>query len=58
MKRVHHSMMLAVCVSLVLRGHIELYFVSLPGWFLAATLYVVLNRLYRRQASAAAVATA
>jgi purine-cytosine permease-like protein len=49
---------LAVCVSLVLRGHIELYFVSLPGWFLAATLYVVLNRLYRRQASAAAVATA
>ena len=49
---------LAVCVALVLRGDIQLYFVSLPGWFLAATLYVVLNRLYRPQASTAAVVAA
>ena len=49
---------LAVCVGLVLRGDIQLYFVSLPGWFLAAALYVVLNRLYRPQTSAAAIAAA
>lgn len=47
---------IAACTALVLKGGIQLYFVSLPGWFLAAGLYVVLNRLYRRQASSTAVA--
>ena len=47
---------IAACTALVLKGGIQLYFVSLPGWFLAAGLYVALNRLYRRQASSTAVA--
>ena len=47
---------IAVCTALVLRGGIQLYFVSLPGWFLAAGLYIALNRLYRQQAAPSAVA--
>jgi purine-cytosine permease-like protein len=41
---------LAGCVLLVLMGGIQLYFVSLPGWFLAAILYVTLSRLLQRPA--------
>ena len=47
---------IAVCTALVLRGGIQIYFVSLPGWFLAAGLYIALNRVYRRQAAPSAVA--
>jgi purine-cytosine permease-like protein len=36
------------CVALVLAGGIELYFVSLPGWFMAAALYITLSRLLQR----------
>ena len=43
---------LAGCVLLVLKGGIQLYFVSLPGWFLAAILYVTLSRLMQRAAAA------
>jgi purine-cytosine permease-like protein len=43
---------LAGCVFLVLRGGIQLYFVSLPGWFLAAILYIMLSRLLQRAAPA------
>jgi purine-cytosine permease-like protein len=39
------------CVLLVLRGGIQLYFVSLPGWFLATILYITLSRLLQRPAS-------
>jgi purine-cytosine permease-like protein len=39
---------LAGCVLLVLKGGIQLYFVSLPGWFLAAILYITLSRLLQR----------
>ncbi len=38
-----------VCVWLVLTGRVGLYFVSLPGWFFAAILYVVLSALMQRQ---------
>ena len=34
---------LAACVGLVLFGGIQLYFVSLPGWFLASALYIGLS---------------
>jgi len=27
----------------------EIYFVSLPGWFVAAVLYVVLSKLYQQK---------
>lgn len=39
---------LAGCVWLVLRGGVQLYFVSLPGWFLAAVLYITLSRALQR----------
>jgi purine-cytosine permease-like protein len=42
---------LVACVALVRWGGVQLYFVSLPGWFLAATLYVALSRLMQRQAA-------
>jgi purine-cytosine permease-like protein len=43
---------LAGCVLLVLKGGVQLYFVSLPGWFLAAVLYVTLSRLLQRPVAA------
>lgn len=33
---------------------IEIYFVSLPGWFVAAVLYIVLSKLYQRRVRPAA----
>jgi len=39
---------LGACVWLIQRGHVQIYFVSLPGWFTAATLYAVLSRLLQR----------
>lgn len=40
---------LAVCTWLVASGHTEIFFVSLPGWFVAALLYLTLSRLYQRK---------
>lgn len=41
---------LAFCVMLMLRyGFDKMFFVSLPGWFFAAVLYVVLSLVYQRQ---------
>jgi purine-cytosine permease-like protein len=40
---------LAGCTALVLFGGVQIYFVSLPGWFLAAALYIVLSRLLQRR---------
>jgi purine-cytosine permease-like protein len=39
---------LAVCTALVKFGGIDLYFVSLPGWFVATILYIVLSKLYQK----------
>ncbi len=39
---------LGTCVFLTKYVGIEIFFVSLPGWFVAAVLYVVLSRLYQR----------
>jgi purine-cytosine permease-like protein len=38
----------AVCATLVLRGHTQIYFVSLPGWFITAILYIVLSKLMQK----------
>ena len=38
-----------VCCSLVLAGVIQIYFVSLPGWFVAALLYIVLSKCYQNK---------
>jgi purine-cytosine permease-like protein len=40
---------LAICLSAVRMGGIQIYFVGLPGWFLAAFLYIILSRLLQRK---------
>ena len=40
---------LAACVTIVAMGRLQIYFVGLPGWFVAAILYVVLSRLLQRK---------
>jgi purine-cytosine permease-like protein len=40
---------LAACLWAVSAGGIQIYFVGLPGWFLAAILYIVLSRFYQRK---------
>jgi purine-cytosine permease-like protein len=44
---------LGVCSWLVLSGRTQIFFVSLPGWFVAALLYVVLSKLYQKQSRVA-----
>lgn len=44
---------LLTCVGLVLYGGVEVYFVSLPGWFVAAALYAVLSKLLQTQKAVA-----
>jgi purine-cytosine permease-like protein len=45
---------LVICVGLVLTGHpaFQIYFVSLPGWFIACGLYIVLSKFQQRGAMA------
>ncbi|MGC9329022.1 MAG: purine-cytosine permease family protein [Candidatus Hinthialibacter sp.] len=38
---------LAFCLFLKMYVGVEIFFVSLPGWFAAAVLYVVLSKLYQ-----------
>jgi purine-cytosine permease-like protein len=40
---------LAGCLAVVNMGGLEIYFVGLPGWFAAATLYIVLSRWMQRK---------
>jgi purine-cytosine permease-like protein len=40
---------LGVCTWLVKSGRTQIYFVSLPGWFIAALLYVALSKLYQKK---------
>ena len=40
---------LALCLGVVNMGGMQIFFVGLPGWFLAAALYIVLSRLLPRQ---------
>jgi purine-cytosine permease-like protein len=39
----------SACGWLALSGRMEIYFVSLPGWFAAALLYVVLSKLVQKK---------
>lgn len=41
---------MAVCTALVLRGGVQIFFVSLPGWFVAALLYLGLSYAVQRHA--------
>jgi purine-cytosine permease-like protein len=40
---------LGTCLAIVWSGTAQIYFVGLPGWFLAAALYIVFSRLYQRK---------
>jgi purine-cytosine permease-like protein len=40
---------LFVCFLLVQFAGIQIYFVSLPGWFVAALLYVLLSKVYQKK---------
>jgi len=40
---------LGTCVLLVQFAGIQIYFVSLPGWFVAAILYVALSHFYQKK---------
>jgi purine-cytosine permease-like protein len=42
----------ACCGFVVWAGKDKIFFAGLPGWFVAATLYVVLSNLYQRRAHA------
>jgi purine-cytosine permease-like protein len=41
---------ITACVSLVKFGGMQIFFVSLPGWFVAALLYVGLSKIYQKAA--------
>lgn len=40
---------LGVCTWLVLSGRTQIFFVSLPGWFVAAVLYIVLSKIMQNK---------
>jgi purine-cytosine permease-like protein len=40
---------LAACLAAVNMGGIQIYFVGLPGWFVAAALYIALSRMLQRK---------
>lgn len=40
---------LALCLTLTLKGVISIYFVSLPGWFIAALIYLVGSYLIQKK---------
>jgi len=44
---------LAVCTLLVFYGGVQIFFVSLPGWFVAAALYILLSKTLQRKAQPA-----
>lgn len=48
---------LAVCLWSVASGYIDIYFVSLPGWFLAAALYLGLSHFAQRSGTPTSVST-
>jgi len=47
---------LGLCLVAVDQGYVGIYFASLPGWFLAAALYLVLSMLLQRRVAPGSVA--
>jgi purine-cytosine permease-like protein len=43
----------AICTALVKAGHTQIYFVSLPGWFVAVILYIGLSKVMQGPARTA-----
>jgi phage shock protein PspC (stress-responsive transcriptional regulator) len=46
----------AVCTTLVRAGHTQIYFVSLPGWFVTVILYIGLSWIMQRNTRTQGVA--
>lgn len=46
---------LAVCLLLTWNGHVQIYFVSLPGWFVAAAIYILVSLVYQKRGAALSV---
>ena len=46
---------LGVCSYLVFTGKIQIFFVSLPGWFAAALLYLGFSKIYQKRYSVSVV---
>ncbi len=44
---------LVVCLLAVKTGYTQIYFVSLPGWFIAAAIYILGSKFLQRQPAAA-----
>jgi purine-cytosine permease-like protein len=40
---------LGICSFLAYTGRVQIYFVSLPGWFLAAVIYVAVSKFYQEK---------
>ena len=40
---------LSICLLLIWYGGIQIYFVSLPGWFIAVILYIVLSKMIQKK---------
>jgi purine-cytosine permease-like protein len=40
---------IVMCAGLVMQGGVQIFFVSLPGWFVAAFLYIVFSRLWQKK---------
>jgi purine-cytosine permease-like protein len=49
---------LGVATWLVQAGHTQIFFVSLPGWFIAAALYVIASKLLQRPLAQVAATSA
>ncbi len=49
---------LGACIAINQLYKIEIFFLSLPGWFVAVALYLVLNAIYQRRIPAATTAPA
>ena len=47
---------IAICTGLVLTGRTQIFFVSLPGWFITSLLYVALSKLLQARAARPLVA--
>ncbi len=47
---------IGVCAGLVLTGKAQIYFVSLPGWFVTSLLYVLLSKWLQTRAARAVAA--
>ena len=47
---------LGICTALVQYAGVQIFFVSLPGWFVAALLYIVISKIYQKSLVPAAEA--